>query len=213
MTDLKAPLGQRGIGYLVLKSGARSQVEWEIDFPPGGTPRKGVVRGDAPHLAQAAQDGCATLEVSLGFSAAIAFNGRASNELSFEILMISDKQPIFCAETITGSHIHEGSFVIEFASMIGDSLLVKVPPIIMRDYLPILQKQLPAPTKASQRTSFCKIVRESKIAIPASYQYVCVAFDDDEPQALTTTDARRLAVDLMEAAEKVDARTAERRVN
>jgi hypothetical protein len=38
MANLEEPFRQRGSGYLVLKSGARSQVEWEIYYPPSGTP-------------------------------------------------------------------------------------------------------------------------------------------------------------------------------
>ncbi len=208
MTDLDEPSRQRGSGWLVLKTGTRGQVGWEMDFPPGGTPREGAVRGDAAFLAQAAQDRCATLEISPAVSAAIAFNGSASNELSFEILLISDKQSIFCARTVTGSHIHQDRFVIEFASMTGDSLLVTVPPIIMHDYLPILREQLLSPSKESSRTSFFKIVGEAKIATTASYPYLCVVFDCDEPRALTTAVARLLAEDLVTAAEKVDSRTA-----
>jgi hypothetical protein len=213
MTDLEKPLRQRGSGYLVLKSGARSQIEWEIDFPPDSTPRKGVVRGDAALLARAAEDGCATLEISAVLSAAIAFNGGTSDELSFEILLVSVEQPIFRAQTITGSHIHEGSFVIEFASMTGDWLLVTVPPIIMRDYLPILREQLSPPSKASPKTSYFKIVRASKIVAPANYPYVCVVFDGDKPRAVTTTVARLLAKDLVKVADKVDSRAAKPPMN
>jgi hypothetical protein len=172
-----------------------------------------VVRGDAAHLVKAAREGCATLEFSVGFSAAIAFDRSASNELSFEILLVSVEQPIFCAQTITGSHIHEGRFVIEFATVTGEPLLVTVPPIIMRDYLPILREQLPPPSKASSKTSFFKVVRESKITALASYPYVCVVFDRDEPRALTTTVAHLLAKDLVTVAEEVESRTAKPPMN
>ena len=52
---------RNGTGYLVLKSGSRKQVQWEVDYLRDGSLGDGCIRGDEAHLAAAAKDGCATV--------------------------------------------------------------------------------------------------------------------------------------------------------
>jgi hypothetical protein len=210
MTNFKEPFRQGGNGYLVLRNGACAPVMWELDFPEDGSLGGGVVRGDERVLAKVAQDGFVNLEISAELTAAIAIDGPTSNEVAVKIPLFSSKRTI-SDQTIVGSRVEGDKFFIEFTSTAGDPFRVIVPTNMMQDYLPILQKRLPP--DASSRTSFFRVFYETRIAMPASCPYVCVAFDRDEPRALTSEGARELAADLVRAAEAVDLSTAKPAVN
>jgi hypothetical protein len=80
MTNEQEASHQEGTGYLVLKSGATSTVGWGIDILADGTIHSGIVRGDEEHLASAAQDGCATLQLSSLTAAAICIDSHADGK-------------------------------------------------------------------------------------------------------------------------------------
>jgi hypothetical protein len=199
---------QKGIGHLVLKSGTCQQVEWEIELPCDGSLGNGTVRGDENHLAAAAEDGCAKLRLGPGHIAAIAINSQTGAEASFSILLYSSMPYLFKAQTIVGaSTILDGDqFSIEFCAADGEQLLVIVPTLIMRDYLPVLEKAVP-PASAPAKTSFFRLVQRWSTAIPASYPLVCLKFNDDEPVALHPDEARQLAAELIDLAKEAETRS------
>lgn len=199
---------QKGIGHLVLKSGTCQQVEWEIELLCDGSFGDGSVRGDENHLAAAAEDGCATLRLAASHTAAIAINNQIGAEASFSILLHSSMPRLFRAQTIVGSGtILDGDqFSIEFCAADGEQLLVIVPTIIMRDYLPVLEKAVP-PASAPGKTSFFRLVKKWVTGKPASSPLVCLKFNDDEPLALQLDDARQLAAELIGLAQEVETRS------
>jgi hypothetical protein len=193
---------QKGIGHLVLKSGTCQLVEWEIELCDGSL-GNGSVRGDETHLAAAAKDGCAKLQLAAEHTAAIAINNQSGAEASFSILLHSSMPHLFKAQTIVGSStILDGDqFSIKFCAADGEQLLVILPTIIMRDYLPVLEKAVP-PAAAPTKTSFFRLTKTWATVKPASYALVCLKFDDDEPLALHPDDARQLAAELIELAKE-----------
>jgi len=72
---------QRGSGYLVLESGAKDLVMWEVEVLSDGIIETGSVQGNEMHLAAAAKNGCATLlltsEIKLIIKIDKFENGRA----------------------------------------------------------------------------------------------------------------------------------------
>lgn len=200
---------QNGIGYLVLKNGTCKQVGWEVDLLRDGSIGDGCIRGDEEHLAAAAKDGCAKLHLAAAETAAIAINGHKHSEASFTTLLISSTPAVFYAQIIVGSSpILDGSqFSIEFSRTNGESLLVIVPTVIMRDYLPILQKVVPPRSPESASTSFMRLPETWVTGTAASNPLVCVKFNDEPPWALHPEQARQLAAELIERAEHVEARS------
>ena len=196
------------LAHLVLKSGTCQQVEWEIELLCDGSLGNGTVRGDENHLAAAAEDGCAKLRLGPGHIAAIAINSQTGAEASFSILLYSSMPYLFKAQTIVGaSTILDGDqFSIEFCAADGEQLLVIVPTLITRDYLPVLEKAVP-PASAPAKTSFFRLVQRWSTAIPASSPLVCLKFNDDEPLALQLDDARQLAAELIDLAQEVETRS------
>jgi hypothetical protein len=207
MEELQVPNQQKGIGHLLLKSGTSQPVEWEIELCDGFL-GNGSVRGDETHLAAAAKDGCAKLQLAAEHTAAIAINNQTGAEASFSILLHSSTPHLFQAQTIVGSStILDGDqFSIEFCTADGEQLLVIVPTIIMRDFLPVLGKAVP-PVSAPTKTSFFRIAKTWVTGKPASYPLVCLKFDDDEPLALHHGDARELAAELIDLAKEVETRS------
>jgi hypothetical protein len=199
---------QEGIGYLILKSRTRVCVGWEVDILSDGSLANGVVRGDEADLEVAAQDGCAILELSAATTAAINIDSHAEGIGCFTTLMVSSVTSTFEAQTIVGSEpISNGDrFVLAFASAGGERFEVTVPTIVMRDYVPILQKTLSKGSNQQQHSSFVRIPTTWRTATTASYPLVCVVFDEDEPVALSPEDARDLAAELLEHAKRVEAR-------
>ena len=96
----------------------------------------------------------------------------------------------------------ESKFVLVFSSETGEDLSVIVPSVVMRDYLPILRKELPDPTKHEPRTSFIRVPETWSTATTRNHPYVCVIFDKDQPIALTPENARELAGELLAGANK-----------
>jgi hypothetical protein len=89
MSNLEVLHRQKGIGYLVLKSGFCTRVEWEIDLLRDGGVGQGCVRGDKHHLAAAAEDKCANLRLTSDKTAAIAIDCYSDSEALFTPLMIT----------------------------------------------------------------------------------------------------------------------------
>jgi len=199
---------QKGVGYLVLRSGASQRVEWEIELFCGDSSGNGSLRGDENHLAAAAEDGYAKLRLAPDHTVAIAIDNQTGAEASFTILLHSSVPHLFEAQTIVGSStILDGNqFSFQFRAADGEQLLVIVPTIIIRDYLPSLEKAVP-PASAPTKTSFFRIVKTWATATPASYPLVCMKFDDDEPVALSPEDARLLAAELVDLAKEVEIRS------
>jgi hypothetical protein len=208
MEKIEVSKRQKGIGYLVLKSGSCQQVEWEIEVFCDGSLGNGSVLGDENHLAAAAKDGCAKLRLESSHTVAIAIDNQTGAEASFSILLHSSMPHIFQAQTIVGSStILDGNqFSFEFRAADGEQLLVVVPTIIIRDYLPVLEKAVP-PASTPAKTSFFRIAEKWATAMPASYPLVCMKFDDDEPVALHPEDARLLATELIDLAKEVETRS------
>jgi hypothetical protein len=201
----KTEVSNRQKGYLTLKSGTCQEVEWEIELLCDGSFGSGSIRGDEKHLAAAAEDGCGTLRLAAGQTAAIAINHQIGTQASFSILLYSSRPHLFRAQTIVGSStILDGDqFSIEFCAADGERLLVIVPTIIIRDYLPVLEKAVP-PEPAPARTSFFRLVETWVTGKSASYPLVCLKFNDDQPLALQPDDARQLAAELMDLAHEVE---------
>jgi hypothetical protein len=196
---------QSGIGYLVLKSGTKQQVEWEVDVHCDGSLAHGSIRGDENHLAAAAEDGCAILCLTSTHTVAIAIDNCADREALFTTLLSFSVPRVFHAQTIVGSDTTADSrFSIEFASVDGERLLVIVPTIIMRDYLPVLGKAVPS--SAPTMTSFFRTVTTWRVGKSPSYPFVCLKFNDDVPLGLSPEDARELAAELTDRAKKVETR-------
>jgi hypothetical protein len=208
MQQTEASNRLKGIGYLVLKSGASQQVEWEIELFCGDSSGNGSLRGDENHLAAAAEDGCAKLRLALDHTVAIAIDNQTGAEASFSILLHSSMPHLFAAQTILGSStILDGNqFSFAFRDANGEELLVTVPTIIVRDYLPSLEKAVP-PASAPTKTSCFQLVETWATAKPASYPLVCLKFDDEVPLALHPEDARELAQELIDLAKEVEARS------
>ena len=200
---------QNGIGYLVLKDGIFRQVQWEIELLDDGSLGDGCIRGDEQHLAAAAAAGCAKLLLSINVTAAIAISSHNDRGASFTTVLISSKRSVFQAQTIVGSSPTSDSyqFSIEFSAADGERLIIIVPTIIMRDYLPVLKKTLPPASPQSAPTTFFRVPETWKAATTATYPFVCLTFDDDEPLALTLTGARELAAELTELATKIEKRS------
>jgi hypothetical protein len=200
---------QKGIGYLVLKSGTRKQVEWEIDQLSDGSLGNGCIRGDEEHLAAAAEDGCAKLGLASSMTAAIAVNRYEDGEALFTTLLISSAPAVFYAQTIAGSStILDGSqFSTEFSGANGEQLRVIVPTIVMRDYQAVLQKVVPPSSSTSARTSYFQHIKTWSTATTTIHSFVCLIFNDDLPLALSPGGARELAAELIERAEYVETRS------
>jgi len=147
---------QNGIGYLVLKDGSSKRVVWEVELLRDGSIGNGCIRGDKKHLEAAADDGCAILRLSAEMSAAIAIDHYEHGEASFTTLLVSSTPSVFRAETIrsSGTILDGDQFSIEFVGADGESLLVIAPTVIIRDYLPILEKEVPARSPGSASTSY-----------------------------------------------------------
>jgi hypothetical protein len=92
---------QQGIGYLILKDGTESQVQWEIDLLDDGA-LHGRLRGGEKHLAVAVEDGCADLRLSASHTAAITIDCYEDGEVSFAMQMIFQSEQTWQTETITG---------------------------------------------------------------------------------------------------------------
>lgn len=209
MSTLEVVSQQRGTGYLILKRGICKQVAWEIEILCDGSIGGGCVRGDKKHLKAAAKDQCAKLRLSSEITAAIAIDSYRDGEAFFTALLISRSPPAFPAQTIVGSGpILGGSrYSIEFSGADGEALIVTIPTIIIRDYLPMFQRLVPPASPTSPPTSYIRIPKTYKTATAVSTPFVCVIFDDDPPLGLTPKRARQLAVELFERAENVDARS------
>src|SRR5436190_92771 len=144
MEKLEASKRQKGIGHLVLKSGSCQQVEWDIELFCDGW-GNGFVRGDENHLATAAEDGCGILKLGPEHVVAIAIDNQTGAEASFSILLHSSMPHIFRAQTIVGaSTILSGDeFSLVFRAADSEQLLVTVPTVIIRDFLPVLEQTVP----------------------------------------------------------------------
>ena len=208
MKKLEVSNRQKGTGDLVLKSGTSQQVKWEIDLLSDGSLGDGSIRGDEKHLAAAAEHGCAKLRLEPNLIVAIAIDNRTDSEASFTTLLTSSVPSVFRAQTIVGSStILDGSqFSIEFFGADGEHLLVTVPTIIMRDYLPVLEKAVPPSSSASTRTSFFQLVKTWRVGKSETRPVVCLIFNDDQPLGLSPEDARQLAAKLIDRAKDVEIR-------
>ena len=198
---------QNGTGYLVLKSGSGKQVQWEVDFLRDGSLGDGSIRGDEAHLAAAAKDGCATVCLTSKITAAIAIENQEHGEASFSPLLVS--MNVFHAQTINGSKsISDGNqFLIEFSDADGKRFVMIVPTIVMRDYLPILEKAVRPGKSASAKTGFFRLPRTWQTGTSRSYPFVLLGLNDEEPFGLSPEEARELAGELIEGAKAVDSRS------
>jgi hypothetical protein len=199
---------QKGIGYLILKSGAERQVEWEIDLLCDGSLGDGAVLGDEHHLAAAAKDGFAKLRLTSSHTLAVAIDNHTDREASFTTLLTSSTPPVFLAQTIVASvAIRDGSrFSIEFVGLDSERLLVVVPTTIMRDYLPVLEKAVPPSSSAPTMTSFFQAVTTWTAGKAMSLPFVLLKVDDDVPLGLSPQDARELAAELIDHAKEIETR-------
>jgi hypothetical protein len=93
---------QKGIGYLSLKDGTVSQVQWEIDLHGDGALGLGRLRGGEKHLAVAVEDGCAHLLLTASHTAAITIDGYEDGEVSFAIQLIFQSIKTWQTGTFTG---------------------------------------------------------------------------------------------------------------
>jgi hypothetical protein len=198
---------QNGIGYLILKSGIAKQVQWEVDYLRDGSLGDGCVGGDEAHLAAAAKDGCATVRLTSKITAAIAIENQERGEASFSPLLVS--MSVFQAQTINGSKLISNcnQFAIEFSDVDGKPFVIIVPTIVMRDYLPILEKAVRPGASASAKTGFFCLPRTWKAGTTRSYPFVLLSLNDEQPFGLSPEDARELAEQLIEGAEEIDSRS------
>ena len=206
--DKAEVLTQRsGNGYLVLKSGSGKQVQWQVDYLRDGSLGDGYIRGDEAHLAAAAKDGCATIRLTSKITAAIAIENQEHGEASFSPLLVS--MNVFQAQTINGSKSTSAGhqFVIEFSDADGKRLMIIIPTIVMRDYLPILEKAVRPGESASAKTGFFRLTRTWKTGTSRSYPFVLLGLNDEEPFGLSPEEARELAGELIEGAKEVDSRS------
>ena len=171
---------RNGSGYLVLKSGAGKQVQWEVDYLRDGSLGDGCIRGDEAHLAAAAKDGCATVCLTSKITAAIAIENQEHGEAPFSPLLVSSD--VFQAQTINGSKSISGGnqFLIEFSDANDRRFVIIVPMIVMRDYLPILEKAVRPGQSASARTGFFRLPRTWKTGTSRSYPFVLLGLNDEE---------------------------------
>jgi hypothetical protein len=209
MSNLEVVSQQRGAGYLVLKRGISKQVVWEMEILRDGSIGGGYVRGDKKHLKAAAKDQCANLRLTSEITAAIAINSYRDGEAFFTTLLISQTPRAFPAQTIvrSGPILDGSTYSIEFSNADGESHIVTMPTIIIRDHLPMLQKLVPPASPASPATWYVRIPKTYKTATAVSTPFVCVIFDDDPPLGLSPERARQLAGELFERAEDVDTRS------
>jgi hypothetical protein len=197
-----------GTGNLMLKTGIKGAVNWEIDLTGAEAFGAGRICGDCAHLQAAMKDGCATLQLNDTMTVAVAIDRHEGNEAFFTTLLASSQQPIFHAQTIRGSSkILDGSkFSIELCDQHGTPLRVILPTLIIRDYLPVLDEKLSEPSPASATSSFFRVPGTWGTATSASYPYVLLRFGNDVPVAVSAGDARELASELVELAQKIETR-------
>ena len=206
--DIAEVLTQRsGNGYLVLKSGFGKPVQWQVDYLRDGSLGDGYIRGDEAHLAAAAKDGCATICLTSKITAAIVIENQEHGEASFSPLLVS--MNVFQAQTINGSGSTSAGrqFVIEFCDADGKRFIMIIPTIVMRDYLPILEKAVRPGESASAKTGFFRLPRTWKTGSSRSYPFVLLGLNDEEPFGLSPEEARELAGELIEGAKEVDSRS------
>jgi hypothetical protein len=192
---------------LVLKSGSGKPVQWEVDYLRDGSLGDGRIRGDEAHLAAAAKDGCATVCLTSKITAAIAIENQEHGEASFSPLLVS--MNVFQAQMINGSSSTSGGnqFLIEFADADGRRFVIIVPTIVMRDYLPILEKAVRPGASASAKTGFFRLPRTWRTGTSRSYPFVLLGLNDEETFGLSPDEARELAGELIEGAKEVDSRS------
>ena len=207
MDEAETETRRNGTGYLILKNGSGKQVQWEVDYLSDGSLGEGCIRGDEAHLAAAAKDGCATLHLTSKVTAAIAIENQDHGEASFSPLLVS--MNVFQAQTINGSKsISDGNqFVIEFSDADGRRFVMIVPTIVLRDYLPILEKAVRPGESASAKTGFFRLPRTWRTGTSWSYPFVLLGLNDEEPFGLNPEEARELARGLIEGAKEVDSRS------
>jgi hypothetical protein len=97
-------------------------------------------------------------------------------------------------------------FSIEFSDADGRRLLVIVPTIIMRDYLPLLVKAVAPRAPASATSTFFRIPKTWRTGTTASYPLVLLLINDEEPIGFSPKGARDLADELVQLATSSDAR-------
>ncbi len=154
---------QKGLGYLVLKRGTRKRVGFEIELLDDLSIGGGIIWGEEEHLKAAAKDGCATLELSIEVTAAIAIDDYKDGEATFTTLFISSKPPVLSASPgLTPNLANDGSTSLDTVTW--------------------------------------------QTAIMDEYPYVCVIFNEGQPQLLTAEDARELAAGLIQAAKIIETR-------
>jgi len=85
------------------------------------------------------------------------------------------------------------------------SLVVIVPTVLIRDYLPILQKVIPPSSPEAPATGFYRRVEKWETKTTTIHHFVPLRFNGDIPLALSLEDARQLAADLVERAKEVEA--------
>jgi hypothetical protein len=197
-----------GTGNLMLKTGIKEAVNWEIDLIGAEAFGAGRICGDCAHLEAAMKDSCATLQLDDTMTLAVAIDRHEGNEAFFTTLLASSRQPIFHAQTIRGSSkiLDESKFSIEFLDQHGTPLLVVLPTLIIRDYLPVLDEKLSEPSPGSATSSFFRVPETWRTATTVSYPYVLLLFGKDVPVAISAEDARELASELVELAEEIETR-------
>jgi len=203
------PEALTGTGVLILRSGIKKSVTWEVSHLGEMVFGAGRVCGDHAHLETATQDRCATLQLDNTMTLAIAIDRSGPGEAFFTTLLASSVISIFHAQTICGSTpILDGSkFSIKFSDQNTASLLVILPTLIMRDYLPILENSVCRPLPGSAKTGFFRVPKTWRTGISNSYPFVLLLFDSDEPVAVSSQDARELAAELISWAEQIENRS------
>ena len=198
---------RNGTGYLILRSGASKQVQWQVDYLRDGSLGDGYIRGDEAHLTAAAKDGSTDNNLTSNITAAISIENQEHGEASFSPLLVS--MGVFQAQMINGSKsTSDGNkFVIEFSDANGKRFLMIVPTTVLRDYLPVLEEAVRHAEPASATTGFFRFPQTWKTGTSRSYPFVLLGLNDEEPFGLSPEEARELAGELIEGAKEVEDRS------
>jgi hypothetical protein len=193
-----------GVGELVLKSGARDEVSWEVNLE--GTVVHGVLRGNKRHLKTAAKDRCAILSRGKGCTEAIAIDRHTDGKLFFTSLLTST--PIFFAQKILYSGpLSDGTeYGLEFSSGKGETRQVIVPSASIWDLLPQAFDDLKQFFVPQGVLLDYQAVQTVVTGIDRNYPLVFVGFNGGQPYAIGSELARQTAGELYELAAKIEGR-------
>jgi hypothetical protein len=203
--DLSPDEKQNGSGLLVLKDGTAQQVQWELDHsarPPG----RGRLHADEERLAAAARDGSAILWLAADIKAAIAIESCDGGVASFTVLLFSATSVRFDVHhVVTTALTADGTrTLLELSNAASESLIVSFPTDMLIDYLPTLEQLFDRPSSAKH--SLIRIPEKWRTAIARTRKCVVLVVDDDRPIGFSPEDARELAGELINGANKIEER-------